>query len=73
MTPKKRRAVALANELEGTRRVRGISQVTLLGWLQSRLKMGNEPTSPTCIYSSHVRYKYKDTRKGNDSVMSQSP
>ena len=44
--------IALANELERTRRVRGISQVTPLGWLQSRLKMGNKPTSPTRIYSS---------------------
>ena len=50
--PKDRKAVALANELERTRRVREISQVTPLGWLQSRLKMGNKPTSPTCIYTS---------------------
>ena len=46
MNPKSRKAVALANELERTRRVRGISQVTPLGWLQSRLKMGNKSSSP---------------------------
>ena len=45
--PKDRKAVALANELEGTRRVHGISQVTLVGWLQSRLKMRDESPSPT--------------------------
>ena len=43
--PKNRKAVALANELERTRRVCGISQVTPLGWLQSRLKMGSSPIS----------------------------
>ena len=45
--PKSRKAVALANELERMRRVREISQVTPLGWLQSRLKMRNESSSPT--------------------------
>ena len=73
LTPSKiRKAVALANELERTRRVRGISQVTPLGWLQSRLKMGSSPISNPYIYES-ARYNYKCTRKGNDSVTSQSP
>ena len=50
--PKIRKEVALANGLERMRRVHEILQVTPLGWLQSRLKMGNKPTSPTHIYSS---------------------
>ena len=49
---RKCKAVALANELEGTRRVRGILQVTLVGWLQSRLKMRNKSSSPTTYISS---------------------
>ena len=44
---RKCKAVALANKLERMRSVRGISQVTPLGWLQSRLKMRNESSSPT--------------------------
>ena len=42
--------IALANELERTRRVRGISRVALLGWLQSRLKMGIIPSPIQYIY-----------------------
>ena len=38
---RKCKAVALANELERTRRVRGISQVTPLGWLQMIFPRGS--------------------------------
>ena len=59
-------AVALANKLERTRRVRGISQVTPLGWLQSRLKMGNKSPSPT-VYITDCEIQVQTDTTGQTS------
>ena len=65
---KSRRAVALANELEGTRRVQGILQVTLVGWLQSRLKMRDESPSPI-IYIPDCEVQVQIVIKGKRVIV----
>ena len=58
--------IVLANELERTRRVLGILQVTPLGWLQSRLKMGNKSSSPT-IYIGNYKIQVQKENKSKTS------